>query len=95
MDFEVMMELLEGRVVHHNGEPYIKVSDLKELQSEVSEAKAEDQERPKFKGFEAAKKAALEDPEFLAMFEPREPQAPAVGRVKNVSEEEHHAPKVA
>jgi hypothetical protein len=88
-----LFELIDSKIVVTEQGPYIRVDDLKELNEALGQARAEQKKKdsePKPKGFAGAKEAALKDPEFMKLFEPKSPQAPAVGRDKNVPVEETH-----
>lgn len=94
-----MMELIEDKIVVTDQGSYIRVDDLKALNKELGDARAEQKKKddaPKPKGFAGAKDAAMGDPEFMKLFElPSDPQAPAVGRVTNVPKETDNAPAAA
>jgi len=89
-NIEEMLELLDSKTVKTQQGTYIRVEDLTKLNRELAEArKTEAADKPKYKGFEAAKKAAKEDPEFAALFEQKPARAPALdGQAKNVAEKE-------
>lgn len=93
-----MLELISDKIVVTDQGSYIRVDDLKELNKELGEARSAQAEKdaaPKPKGFAAAKEAAKKDPEFMKLFEQSTPQAPAVGRVTNVSKETDNEPAAA
>jgi hypothetical protein len=89
--FEEMLELMDSKVVQTEQGSFIRVDDLRSLNEELGRARVAQRERdaaPKPTGFEAAKAAALQDPEFTKLFEKKPPQAPAVARDTNVATEE-------
>lgn len=93
-----LLEIIDSKVVKTEQGPYIRVEDLKTLNEELGKARTAQREKeaePKPTGFAAASKAAQDDPEFMKLFEPREPQAPAVGRVTNVPKEPDNEPAAA
>lgn len=75
---------LGDRVVRTSQGPFVKVSDLVELQKQARESKAEAEavaaSRPRIKTFAQAKVAAKRDPRLAPA--PRPPIAPALVSVK-------------
>ena len=85
-DIDDVIRALDSKMVRTTQGSFINVDDLREVYTQVREAKVAEQEKPKPKTFAAARALAKLDPQFAQP--PKPPTAPAFARVTGVQQEE-------